>query len=182
MKAVRRFFLFLFIFSFFNLNLFSSPYDMILIGDPVLDDLRYLSVESGNSVLSFIPPFAPHEIQIFLNSIDASLLSPPALQAYNRVLNRLNPKTPLNISSDLFTFFINVNSTLEARTRFNSDIMWNPQYTKTPAVLSLPLRFFFSESVTLYLEPMYAMDPEDYKKLDYFGVNIFPLVLIISVI
>lgn len=145
---------------------------MILTGDPVLDDLRYLSVESGKSILSFTPPFAPHEIQTFLNSLDTSLLSPPALQAYNRLEKRLNPNAPINISSDFFTFFININSTLETRTRFNSDIPLYPQNTKTPAVLSLPLRFFFSDSVTLYLEPMYAMDPEDYKNLDYFGVNI----------
>jgi len=170
MKAVRFFLISLFLFSSFNL--FSVPYDMILTGDPVLDDLRYLSVESGNSVLSFIPPFAPHEIQIFLNSLDTSLLSPSALQAYYRIEKRLNPTAPLSISSDLFTFFVNINSTLETRIRSNSDISWYPQNTKTPAVLSLPLRFFFSESVMLYLEPMYAMDPKDYKKFDYFGVNI----------
>jgi hypothetical protein len=145
---------------------------MILSDDPVLDDLRYLSAESGNSVLSFIPPFAPHEIQIFLNALDPSLLSPPALQAYYRVIDRLNPDAPLKFSSDLFTFFININSTLEARARFNSDIPLYPQNAKTPAVLSLPLRFFFSESAALYLEPMYAMEPADYKDMDYFGVNV----------
>jgi hypothetical protein len=145
---------------------------MILTGDPVLDDLRYLSVESGNSIISFIPPFAPHEIQTFLNSLDASLLSPSALQAYYRVEKRLNPEATINISGDLFTFFININSTLETRLRFNTDIPWYPQNTKAPSFVSLPLRFFFSEYVTLYLEPMYAMDPQDYKKLDYFGDNI----------
>jgi len=170
MKAVRFFLISLFFFSSFNL--FPIPYDMILTGDPVLDDLRYLSVESGKSILSFIPPVAPHEIQIFLNSLDTSLLSPVALEAYYRVEKRLNPSAPLNLSVDLFTFFININSTLETRLRFNSDISWYPQNTKTPAVISLPLRFFFSEYVTLYLEPMFAMDPEDYRNLDYFGVNI----------
>jgi len=170
MKALRLFLILLFFFSF--LNLFPIPYDMILTGDPVLDDLRYLSVESGNSILSFTPPFAPHEIQTFLNSLDASLLSQPALQAYYRLEKRLTPEATINISADLFTFFININSTLETRTRFNTDITWYPQNKKTPAVVSLPLRFFFSEYVTLYLEPMYAMDPEDYRKLDYFGDNI----------
>jgi len=145
---------------------------MILTDDPVLDDLRYLSVESGNSILSFIPPFAPHEIQTFLNSLDVSLLSPSALQAYYRVEKRLKPEAIINISGDLFTFFININSTLETRTRFNTDIAWYPQNKKTPAFVSLPLRFFFSEYVTLYLEPMYAMDPQDYKNFDYFGDNI----------
>ncbi|WP_461255423.1 capsule assembly Wzi family protein [Treponema sp. R80B11-R83G3] len=170
MKAALSFLILIFFFSSFNL--FSIPYDMILADDPVLDDLRFLSVESGNSILSFTPPFAPHEIQTFLNSLDASLLSPAALQAYYRLEKRLNPTAPINISGDFFTFFLNINSTLETRTRFNSEISWHPQNTKTPAVLSFPLRFFFSDSVTLYLEPMYAMDPEDYKKLDYFGVNI----------
>ncbi|MDR2542667.1 MAG: capsule assembly Wzi family protein [Treponema sp.] len=152
--------------------LFSSPYDMILAGDPVLEDILYLSLESGKSILSFTAPFAPHEIKRFLDSIDVSNLSIPAQEAFNRVNRRLNPQAPISISGDSFLFMLNINSTIETRTRFNSDISWLPQYPKTPPLLSLPLRFYFSDFVQLYMEPIIAVNPVFYNNQKYFEHNV----------
>jgi hypothetical protein len=143
--------------------IFAAPYDMILTGDPVLEDLRYLSLESGNSILSFTAPLAPHEIEKFLDRIDASLLSPQAREAYNRITDRLKKEANLSLSWDDFSVFLNVNAALEARTRFNTDIDWYPVYPKIPAFLSLPARFFFADTLQLYFEPCISINPEDYS-------------------
>ena len=66
MKVLKLFFVILFVFAIGSV--FSAPYDMISVGDPVLNDLFYLSLETGNSILSFTPPVAPGEIRIFLKT------------------------------------------------------------------------------------------------------------------
>jgi len=139
---------------------FSSPYDMIPAGDPVLDDLLFLSLESGKPVLSFTPPLALHEIQKFLESIDVSILPHSAQEAYDRIINRLNPVSRISISSDYFLFALDINSTLEARARFNKDVSWLGSHV--PPLLSIPVKISFADYVQLYFEPMAALDPELY--------------------
>ena len=153
---------------------------MIPAGDPVLDDLLFLSLETGNAVLSFTPPFPPSEVELFLNSIDITTLSTAALEAYNRVQNRLNPSSNLTISNDILTITFNINATIEAGVRFNSDISWYPQNSVSkiisienterfipvnhvPSLLSVPIRFYFKDYFQLYIEPMIAIDPLYYN-------------------
>jgi hypothetical protein len=136
---------------------------MILTGDPVLEDLIFLSLESGNSFLSFTPPLAPHEVKIFLNLIDTSLLSPAAQDAYNRVRRKLLPQANIMFSHDIYLFTLNINSTLETSTRFNSGILWYPKYPKVPPLFSFPFKFYFSDSLQLYFEPIIAVDPQYYR-------------------
>jgi len=164
--------IFLIIFLIISVKLFASPYDMILVGDPVIEDIRFISLESGRSILSFTPPFAPHEIEDFLNRIDESNLSAPAKQAYNRVRNRLILKTPLSLSWKNFSLSLNVNLTLEGKARFNTDIDWYPYYPKIPSLLSVPLKIFFAETLQLYVDPAVGIDPFDYNKNGYFANNI----------
>ncbi|MDR0312057.1 MAG: capsule assembly Wzi family protein [Treponema sp.] len=173
MKSIRLI-LVVFLLFFSAFFLFSSPYDMIPVGDPILEDLIYLSLESGNPILSFTPPFPPHEIENFLESLDISALSVPAQEAYYRIKRRLNPEAPVSLSSGIFLFTLNLSSTIEIRTRFNTDISWYPQYPKIPSLLSLPLRFYFTDYVQLYFEPIIAIDPEYYGfgNSGSFGLNI----------
>jgi len=147
---------------FFSLSpgLFSSHFDMILVGDPVLEDIRYLSLETGRPILSFTLPLSPHEVRKFLDSIDESLLSEPALEAFYRVKRRLSPQAPMiSFSSDDFSAFLNINSTMEARVRTNQNISWYPRYPEIPPIISFPSRFFFGDFLQLYLEPSLAMSP-----------------------
>jgi hypothetical protein len=153
-------------------GLFAAPYDMIPVGDPVLDDLRYLSLESGNSFLSFTAPLAPHEIELFLDRIDVSLLSEPAKEAYYRIKDRLEPETPLSLTWENFSFFFNINSTLEARIRSDTEIAWYPMYPKIPSLLSVPIRFFFADILQLYIEPSITVTPKHYSATGIFGMNI----------
>jgi hypothetical protein len=164
-------------FSFFLLfflvvfGLFASPYDMILVGESVLEDLRYLSLESGNPFLSFTPPLAPAEAEQFLNSLDPSILSAPAREAYNRVKKRLAPEARLTFSGNNLSIMLNINSTIEGKSRFNSDISWYPLYPKVPPVFSFPLRFYFIDTLQLYFEPIIAVNSGNYP-IETFGTNI----------
>ena len=154
------------------ISLFAAPFDMILVGDPILEDLRFLSIDTGIAILSFTPPLAPAEIRQFLDSIDESLLSSQGLEAYNRVEERLVPKAKLSKSNDIFSVFVNINSTLEARARTNTEIAWEPMYPKIEPMISFPLRFFFVDTLQLYIEPSITVTPEQYINSSVFGTNI----------
>jgi len=146
------FVLLIFLFILTN-KLFAVPFDMILTGEDILNDIRFLSIESGKSFLSFTTPLAPGEVRNFLNSIDDASLSQPARNAYYRLLNRLTPKTKLSYNSKLFSAFLNINLTLEGKTRFNSDIAWYPRYPENVPLFSFPIRLFFHDYVQFYIEP-----------------------------
>jgi hypothetical protein len=140
-------------FFIFANNLFAQPFDMILTGEDILDDIRYLSLESGKIFLSLSPPLAPAEVRNFLSSIDESSLSPFAKEAYYRILNRLSPKEKLSYSHDIFSVFLNINLTLEGNVNFNSGISLFPFNHENPPFISVPIRLFFHDFVQLYVEP-----------------------------
>jgi hypothetical protein len=165
----KIFFMSLFLASF---NLFAVPYDMILVGDPVIEDIRFLSLESGKSVPSFTPPFAPHEIKNFISLIDEDSLSVPAKEAYKRIRNRLDPKTPLSLTWDVFSLSLNVDLTFEGRLRTNTDMDWYPVQPKIPSFLSVPLKLNFLDVLQLYVDPAVSIDPYDYKTDEYFSNNL----------
>ena len=164
-------------------NAFSSPYDMIAADDPILQDILYVSQESGVSVLSFTPPLSPDEVTQFLASVDQSKLPPAALSAYDRIKERLQAETRINVSSGLFKFNFNINSAVEATARFNDNIDWYPAYPQIPALLSLPVRLYFGDAFQLYFEPAVSKEPEYYRgstenfygdnsEVDYFSTNL----------
>ena len=170
MKAVRPVFFLCFI--LLATTVFASPFDMILTGDPVLEDLRFLSLESGKPFLSFTPPLAPAEIENYLDYLDTSLLSGPAQEAYLRIRERLTPQARLSFTSDVFSTFLNINSTIEARARFNQDIDWHPRHPHIAPMFSAPVRFFFAGVFQLYFEPFVAMIVPHYESAGSFGTNI----------
>jgi len=169
MKTLKMHLLLLFFIT--SIKIFASPYDMILVGDPIIEDIRFLSLVSGKSVPSFTPPFTPHEVRNFLDLIDEYTLSPPAAEAYNRVINRLDPKTPLSLKWDVFSLSLNLDLTLEGRLRTNKDMDWYPFQPKIPAFLSVPLKLNFSDVLQLYFDPAVSIDPYDYNKDEHFSNN-----------
>jgi len=156
----------LFILLFLPLGILpAAPFDMILVGDPILQDIRFVSLESGRPFLSFSPPLAPAEVEIFLDSIDSSLLTAPAKEAYYRIRRRLTPRAPISFTTDNFSLFLDINATLEGKARFNQDIAWEPQPATSP-LLTLPLRLHFANSVQLYFEPIFSVTPEVFSPHD----------------
>ena len=164
--------LLLFCFLFTAAFVFGVPFDMILTGDSVLDDLRFLSLETGRPFLSMTPPLAPEEVRNFLNSIDESALSPAALETYYRALDRLiREPPPLSLSDERFSLFLNVDATLVGRMRFNSDVSWYPHYPEITPFLSFPVNYYISEYVQLFVELSIAVRPGEYG-LGNFDINI----------
>ncbi|MCL2380175.1 MAG: capsule assembly Wzi family protein [Treponema sp.] len=155
MKRVRL--LFLLVSLSLSANLSAAPFDMILTGDPVLEDIRFLSLTSGRTFLSFTPPLAPAVVENFLDSIDPSLLPEPAQQAYDRIRDRLIPQAAFSFESDNLSVLLDINATLEGRARFNNDISWYPAHPDISPLLSLPLRFHFGNTVQLYIDPSVSM-------------------------
>ena len=155
----------IFLISLFSIvNIYSQPFDMILTGDPVLEDIRYLSLVANRPFLSFSPPLAPQEVKNFLDLIDDTSLSLPAREAYFRVLERLNPKSNISWEEGIFHGSLNVNSTLVGRTRFNDEISLHPHYPKIVPFAAFPLKLSFAEAFQLYIEPSAAIRPDEYGK------------------
>ena len=162
------------LFVFFSLppGVFASHYDMILVGDPVLEDIRFLSLEAGRPILSFTLPLSPHEVRTFLDSIDDSILSAPALEAFFRINRRLSPQAPrVSFSSEYFSVFVDINATIEARARANRNIAWHPRHPARPPVVSFPVRFFIGSFLQLHIEPTWKMSPIHYQQMGSFGFN-----------
>jgi len=153
-------------------GIFASHHDMILVGDPVLEDIRFLSLEAGRPILSFTLPLSLHEVRTFLDSIDDSLLSVPAQEAFLRINRRLDLQAPrVSFSSEYFSVFVDLNATIEARARTNREISWYPRYPSVPPVVSFPVRFFIGNFLQLYLEPTWKMSPIHYRRVGSFGFN-----------
>ena len=148
-------------------TVFANPFDMILYDDPVIEDIRFLSLETGRTFLSFSPPFALGELENFLKSIDPSTLSPAANDAYIRIEERLTPKAALSYSEEIFSVYFDLTVSLEAELRLNSDIKWKNDYPIPPPLISAPIRFNFSKYAQIYA------DPQIYADLRYHGEEIF---------
>jgi len=168
-----QFIFFIFILILTN-SLFALPFDMILTGEDTLNDIRYLSIETGKSFLSFSPPLAPAEVRNFLDLIDEDSLSQAAKEVFNRIQNRLTPKTKLSFNSKYFSAFFNFNVTLEAKTSFNPDISWYPRYPESVPIFSVPIRLFFSDYVQLYIEPSKAASHGEFDYSNFFNYTNIP--------
>jgi len=141
------------LFLFTGAFVFCAPLEMILTGDPIFDDIHFLSLETGIAFLSFSPPLASNEVIVFLDKIDDSTLSSYAREAYLRIFNRLSFDTPISFRSDIFSVNVNFNVTIEGNLILNSSVDGNPLNTKTPALLSIPIRIYFSDFFQGYMEP-----------------------------
>jgi len=155
------FILFLLIFLL-TVNIFSQQYFMIPAGDPVLDDIKYLSVAAGKSFLSFAPPLSPDEVKNFLDLIDEKSLSSSEREVYDRVLNKLIfAKPPISWSDkeDNFSVLFNINFELEGKIKFNSDVSWNENESGITPLFAFPLQLFFFNVFQLFIEPTIGLRP-----------------------
>ncbi|MDR2542604.1 MAG: capsule assembly Wzi family protein [Treponema sp.] len=150
--------------------IFAQPLDMIPAGDPILEDIRYLSLVSGKPFLSFSPPLAPGEIKDFLEAIDENELNAFERETYNRVLRRLSPSVN-RASNGYFTSSFDIYSTVEVRANFNSDVSGFPQNPNIVPFFAFPVNLFFAETFQLFIEPSITMRPTLYGS-GAFGTNI----------
>jgi hypothetical protein len=168
---MKKFSGYLIILLFSTNILFAQHFDMISTGDPILEDIRFLSMVSSRPFLSFSPPLSPAEVRNFIDLIDESTLSESGRLAYFRILKRLTPQAKLSSSYGVFTSFLNINSTVEARVRFNSEVNEYPQNPNITPFATFPVKLFFADTLQLFFEPSITMRPTKYT-LDSFDVNI----------
>jgi hypothetical protein len=144
---------------------------MISAGDPALEDLRFLVVQSGKSFLSLTPPLSRDEVLLILEDIDTDALSPAGWEAYNRIQNALNPK-PL-YSSGYFSMNVRIMAGAEARMRTNPAVSWTQNERDSPPLLALPVNLFFADRVQMVMEPLLTRSISYYDEPGtYAGTNI----------
>jgi hypothetical protein len=144
-----------------TVSLGAEPFTVIPAGDPLLEDLRYVVREGGNSFLSLTPPLSRDEIYAILNEIETESLSPAARVRYQRILDNLAPS--LSYESPGFSAALHLNAALEGRFRTNTGVPWQKQDNKSRSLIGLPLHFFFGSLVELFIEPVIAADPWYYN-------------------
>ena len=170
-QFIKRLFICLLFFVLITPLVFSQHFDMILADDPILEDLRLLSLEARKPFLSFSPPLAPGEIRKFTDSLDTEKLSANGREAYSRIQNRLTPSSNISYTDELFSVLFIPNTTLEGRVRFNPNIEWYPRYYQSPSFFSAALNASFANTAQLYFEPILT-DNTSGKANDNFTSNI----------
>jgi hypothetical protein len=148
----------------------ASPLVTVSPGDPVLEDIRSVAREAGVSILSFTPPLSRDEIDHILAQAAFEKLPLPAQEAYRRIQDRLNP--PPRFSEDFFSLTFQGTVQTEAGFRTNTAIPWQQSDFQRPAVLRLPLDFYFADLVQLNIEPSVTLDPAFNEKDGNFVTNI----------
>jgi hypothetical protein len=166
----QTFAVFLFL-VFFPVFAGAAPFTMISAGDPALEDLRFLVVQSGKSFLSLTPPLSRDEVLLILEDIDTDALSPAGWDAYNRIQDALNPK-PL-YSSGLFNMNAHIMTGVETRARTNPAVLWTQNQKDSPSLLELSVHLSVADRVQLVMEPIVARSMSYYDEYGpYFGTNI----------
>jgi hypothetical protein len=164
----RCMFLFL---IFFPLPAVASPFTMISAGDPALEDLRFLAIQSGTSLLSLTPPLSRDETLLMLQDIDADNLDPAGAAAYNRVMEALNPK-PL-YSSGFLSVDAHIQAGVEGRVRTNPAVPWTHSDKDSPPLLAAPVNVYFADRAQMVIEPILARSRSYFNEAGaYVGSNI----------
>jgi hypothetical protein len=148
----------------------ASPMTMVSAGDPVLEDIRYVAREAGIGILSFTPPLSRDEINNILAPVESEKLPLPARQAYRRIQERLNP--PMRFTEDFFSLSFHGVVQTEASFRTNTEMSWLRGDSQRPALVRLPLDFYFADFVQLNLEPLVTLDPAFNEKDGNFETNV----------
>jgi hypothetical protein len=148
----------------------ASPLAIVSAGDPVLEDIRYVAREAGVGVLSWSPPFSRDEIDNILAGVEVGKLPVPAQEAYRRIQERLNP--PMRFTENAFSFGFQGLAEAEAGLRSNTAVSWQCGDFQRPALLRLPLDFYFADFVLLNLDISVNLDPAFNESGGHFGTNV----------
>jgi len=152
--------------------LYANPFDMVLTDDPVFQDIRFLSLETGKPFLSYSPPLGLGELENFIKDIDTETLSSSAKQAYDRITDRLVPKAFLSMEHEGFSFLADLNVNLETRIKHNANLTWSSPYPETPPLISAPVRLGFFNVLQFYVEPTLELRLGKNDRNNYFDTNI----------
>ena len=154
-------FISLVLFLFTAYSIFAVPFRMIEVGDPLLEDYAFIIRSSEESMLSFTPPLSSDEILGNIKKLSSQNRSPAWKAAYDRIQRALSTNPVLLDSSLGIT--VHPELALEGRWRSNSEMDWIQPEPESPAVLNLPLQFFFANTVYARGDLIIRNDPMFYN-------------------
>lgn len=150
---------------------FAGPFRAFLVDDPILEDLRFLSREAGDSLLSLTPPLSADEIENALSSIDYGELTRAGTHAYDRIVAALSIRPRL--IDGAFGISAHPALAVEGRVRSDADIDWTRAEYRSASAATVPLEFFFADAVYAAGDLEIRLDPIYYEETgDSFSSNI----------
>lgn len=173
MRVLNKVWVLVLLFALGSASLFSSPLRMIGVGDPILEDYVFLVRSAEVSVLSVTPPLSSEEILLNVRSLSTANRSPVWGAAYARVLQAL--QEPPVLKDGPFGMTLHPELALEGRWRSNTALEWIREEKQNPAVLSLPLEFFFANSLYARGDLVVRNDPSFYDDGESHGGTNLPL-------
>jgi hypothetical protein len=104
-------------------NAASARLVMVPAGDPLYENLRALSVETGVAVPSFSLPLASYEIQNYLDSLTPESFSPASRALYDAIERELSPHVLLG-EDDSLALGAEAGLNAEASAKTNNALPW----------------------------------------------------------
>lgn len=160
----------LIIFLIFSQPIFSAPFRIIGVGDPLLEDYTFLMRNSEESVLSLTPPFSSEELLNALRGLSVANRSSAWKAAYGRIMQALQAQPILKDGALGLT--VHPELAVEARWKSNPNLDWVRDEKQNPAVFSLPLEFFFANSLYARGDLNLRNDPYFYNDNESVGTNL----------
>jgi hypothetical protein len=155
---------------FVHQNSFSTPFRIVGVGDPLLEDYVFLIRSSEESVLSLTPPLSSDEIIRNLEKLSTINRSPAWQAAYRRILQALTE--PPVLKDDVFGFSVHPHIAVEGRLRSNTNLDWLKQEKQNPALLMVPLEFFLANRFYARGDVILRNDPSFYNDDKAYGTNL----------
>ncbi len=166
----QRWIVFLLVFFGLAHPLISAPFKMIGVGDPIVEDYVFLVRTGEESVLSLTPPFSSEELLTTLRGLSITNRSPAWRAAYARVMQVLQSQPVLKDGALGLT--VHPELAVEGRWRSNPNLDWVRDEKQNPAVFSLPLEFFFANSLYARGDLNLRNDPYFYNDSESVGTNL----------
>ena len=148
----------------------SAPLRMIGVGDPILEDYAFLIRTSEESVVSLTPPLSSEEILGNLRTLSVANRSPAWKAAYARIIRTLQ-ENPI-LKDGALGVTVHPELAVEGRWRSNPDLDWVREEKQNPALLTLPLEFFFANTLYARADLIIRNDPLFYNDDSFYGTNL----------
>ncbi|MEW6565208.1 MAG: capsule assembly Wzi family protein [Spirochaetota bacterium] len=148
----------------------SAPLRMVGVGDPILEDYAFLIRTSEESVVSLTPPLSSEEILGNLRTLSVANRSPAWKAAYARIIRALQ-ENPI-LKDGALGVTVHPELAVEGRWRSNPKLDWVREEKQNPALLTLPLEFFFANTLYARADLIIRNDPLFYNDDNSYGTNL----------
>ncbi|MCX7949283.1 MAG: capsule assembly Wzi family protein [Treponemataceae bacterium] len=142
-------------------SLFTEPFRIIEVGDPLLDEYYSLVRLAGASVLSMTPPLGSEEIRRSLEDLATTNPGEQWRERYQQLMNAL-AEQPL-YQEGAFGFSAHPEIAMELQGRTNGALSWIKEESSSKGVITVPLEFFFADRLYARGDLTLRNDPSFYE-------------------